>query len=65
MARKHSVAPRWYLWSKSFAPAGAVSAANTLGGATTVMNSGVRYDQNGGRGSTTPGDDTFVSAANP
>ncbi|ALW89498.1 hypothetical protein [Deinococcus actinosclerus] len=65
VARKHSVAPRWYLWSKSFAPAGAVSAANTLGGATTVMNSGVRYDQNGGRGSTTPGDDTFVSAANP
>ena len=42
-----------------------MSAANTLGGATTVMNSGVRYDQNGGRSSTTPGDDTFVSAANP
>ena len=42
-----------------------MSAANTLGGATTVMNSGVRYDQNAGCSTTTPGDDTFVSAANP
>ncbi|GAA0497988.1 hypothetical protein [Deinococcus depolymerans] len=65
LARKHGVAPRWYLWSRSFAANGAVSAANTQAVAVTRMNSGVRYDQSGGRSSVTPGDDTFVSAANP
>ncbi|GGJ84077.1 hypothetical protein [Deinococcus aquiradiocola] len=65
LARKHSVAPRWYLWSASFAPGGAVSAANTLTAARNVMNAGVRFDQQTGRGSVTPSDDTFVSAPNP
>ncbi|GAA5440027.1 hypothetical protein ACFQDE_05275 [Deinococcus caeni] len=65
LARKHGVAPRWYLWSRSFAANGAVSAANTQSVAVTRMNSGVRYDQSGGKSSATPGDDTFVSAANP
>ncbi|WP_221088140.1 hypothetical protein [Deinococcus aquaedulcis] len=65
LARKHGVAPRWYMWTRSFAPNGAVSAANTQAGAVSRMNSGVRYDQQGGRSTVSPGDDTFVSGPNP
>ena len=65
LARKHGVAPRWYMWTRSFAPNGAVSAANTQATAVSRMNSGVRYDQQGGKGTVTPGDDTFVSGPNP
>ncbi|MVN86529.1 hypothetical protein GO986_07090 [Deinococcus sp. HMF7620] len=65
LARKHGVAPRWYMWTRSFAPGGAVSAANTQAAAAARMNSGVRYDQQSGKGTVTPGDDTFASAPNP
>ncbi|MBZ9713111.1 hypothetical protein [Deinococcus multiflagellatus] len=65
LARKHGVAPRWYMWTRSFAPNGAVSAANALAAAVGRMNSGVRYDQQGGRSTVSPGDDTFVSGPNP
>lgn len=67
LARKHAVAPRWYFWSKQFAPgtATAASAANTLSRAADVMNASSKYDQQAGRGTATPGDDTFSRASYP
>ncbi|WP_034339186.1 hypothetical protein [Deinococcus misasensis] len=62
VARKHSVAPRWYFWTRSFPVNSSmgVTASQDLTRATTVMNASSKYDQSGGKGTVTPSDDTFT-----